>query len=111
MLHRQAKLLELRKGVSLVLQVHGMTNIAIGQTIQFNMLVAGQSHGKGDLDPYYTGKYLITQLKHQFIEFPQRNHIISMTIVKDGYNEELEQNTGAEEQKRRSKGTVFKNVA
>jgi len=34
-----------------------------------------------------------------------------MTIVKDGYNEELEQNTGAEEPKRRSKGTVFTNVA
>ena len=111
LLHRQAKLLELRKGVSLILQVHGMTNIAIGQTIQFNMLVAGQSHDKGDLDPYYSGKYLITQLRHQFIEFPQRNHTIIMTIVKDGYNEELEQNTGAEEPKRRSKGTVFTNVA
>ena len=34
-----------------------------------------------------------------------------MTIVKDGYTEELEQNTSAVEPKRRSKGTIYTNVA
>ena len=111
LLHRQAKFMELKKGVSLKLEVHGMTNMAIGQTIQFDMQVAGNPHDKSNLDPYYTGKYLITQLRHTFAIPPKKEHSIVMTIVKDGYNEELEQNTGAPEPKRLSKGTVFTNVA
>ena len=111
LLHRQAKFLELKKGISLIVEAHGLTNMTIGQTIDFEMQVVGQTHGKSKADPYYSGKYLITTLKHEFNEVPQKNHVIFMTIVKDGYNEELEQNTGAEEPKRRSKGTVFTNVA
>ena len=111
LLHRQAKFMELKRGVSLKIEVHGMTNIAIGQTIQFDMQVAGNPNDKSSLDPYYTGKYLITQLRHTFAVPPKKEHSVVMTIVKDGYNEELEQNTGAEEPKRRSKGTVFTNVA
>ena len=111
LLHRQAKFLELRKGLSLVVEVHGMTNMAIGQTINFEMLVVGETHGKSKADPYYSGKYLIAQLRHDFSEVPQKNHIIAMTIVKDGYSEELEQNTDATEPKKRSKGTVYSTVA
>ena len=62
LLHRQAKFMELKRGVSLKIEVHGITNIAIGQTIQFDMQVAGNPNDKSSLDPYYTGKYLITQL-------------------------------------------------
>ena len=111
LLHRQAKFLELRKGISLVVEVHGMTNMAIGQTINFEMLVVGETHGKSKADPYYSGKYLIAQLRHDFNETPQKNHTIAMTIVKDGYSEELEQNTDAAEPKKRSKGTVYSTVA
>lgn len=110
LLHRQAKFLELRKGLSLIVEVHGMTNMAIGQTINFEMLVVGETHGKSKADPYYSGKYLITQLRHDFVEVPQKNHTIAMTIVKDGYTEELEQNTDAVEPKKRSKGTVYSAV-
>jgi hypothetical protein len=88
-----------------------MTNMAIGQTIDFEMLVVGETHGKSKADPYYSGKYLITQLKHQFDEVPQKYHTIAMTIVKDGYSQELEQNTGAAEPKKRSKGAIHTNVA
>jgi len=111
LLHRQAKFLELRKGISLVVEVHGMTNMAVGQTINFEMLVVGETHGKSKADPYYSGKYLIAQLRHDFSEVPQKNHTIAMTIVKDGYSEELEQNTDATEPKKRSKGTVYSTVA
>ena len=111
LLHRQAKFLELRKGISLVVEVHGMTNMAVGQTINFEMLVVGETHGKSKADPYYSGKYIIAQLRHDFNETPQKNHTIAMTIVKDGYSEELEQNTDATEPKKRSKGTVYSTVA
>ena len=111
LLHRQAKFMELKRGVSLKLEVHGMTNMAIGQTIQFDMQIVGNPHDKGDLDPYYTGKYLITQLRHTFSIVPKKEHSIVMTIVKDGYAECLEQNKDAKEPKPRSKGTVYTNVA
>ena len=111
LLHRQSNFLELRRGLSLVVEVHGMTNMAVGQTINFEMLVVGETHGKSKADPYYSGKYLIAQLRHDFTEVPQKNHTIAMTIVKDGYSEELEQNTDATEPKKRSKGTVYSTVA
>ena len=111
LLHRQAKFMELKKGVMLKVEVHGITNIAVGQTINFEMLTEGQTHGKEREDRYYSGKYLITQLKHEFNEVPQRKHNIIMTIAKDGYTKQLEQNTNAAEPKKRSKGTVYTNIA
>ena len=54
-----------------------------GQTIDFDFHV-GESHG-GDKDPYYTGKYLITQLSHNFV-LPHREHTIAMTIAKTDTN-------------------------
>ena len=110
MLHRPAKLLDLRQGVSLNLEVHGMTNIAVGETINFEMLVVGETHGKSKADPYYSGRYLITQLRHEFDEVPARKHTIFMSIVKDGYKEKLEQNTDAREPKKVSRGTVWSNL-
>ena len=104
-------IMELQNGVSLILEVHGMTNMAVGQIIDFEMLVVGETHGKEKVDPYYSGKYLITQLRHEFNEVPQRHHSIFMTIVKDGYKKELEKNTDAKEPKKRSKGVVNRNAA
>ena len=77
--------------------VHGMTNITVGQTINFEMLVVGKSHGKPKADPYYTGKYLITKLRHEF-NITEKHHTIAMTIVKDGYGEKLEQKFDAKEE-------------
>ena len=111
LLHRQAKFMELTEGVSLILEVHGMTNMAVGQIINFEMLVVGETHGKSKADPYYSGKYLITQLRHEFNQVPQRHHSIYMTIVKDGYQQKLEKNTDAKEPKKRSKGMVNRNAA
>ena len=111
LLHRQAKFMELKRGVELKIKVHGMTNMAVGQIIDFEMLVVGETHGKEKVDPYYSGKYLITQLRHEFNEVPQRHHSIFMTIVKDGYKKELEKNTDAKEPKKRSKGVVNRNAA
>ena len=96
LLHRRGKFKELQSGVSLVLLVHGMTNITVGQTINFEMLVVGKSHGKKKADPYYTGKYLITQLRHEF-NISKKHQELALTIVKDGYGEKLEQKFDAKE--------------
>ena len=110
MLPRQSKFVELNKGVSLNVKVHGSTNISVGQIIQFNKQTVGNSNESGDFDPYYTGRYIISNLRHIFDLAPKKEHSIVMSLVKDGYEQELEQNTAAREPKRRSKGVVSKNV-
>ena len=110
LLPRQSKFVELNKGVSLNVKVHGSTNISVGQIIQFNKQTAGNANESGDFDPYYTGRYIISNLRHIFDLAPKKEHSIVMSLVKDGYEQELEQNTAAREPKRRSKGVVSKNV-
>ena len=110
LLPRQSKFVELNKGVSLNVKVHGSTNISDGQIIQFNKQTVGNANESGDFDPYYTGRYIISNLRHIFDLAPKKEHSIVMSLVKDGYEQELEQNTAAREPKRRSKGVVSKNV-
>ena len=110
LLPRQSKFVELNKGVSLNVKVHGSTNISVGQIIQFNKQTVGNANESGDFDPYYTGRYIISNLRHIFELAPKKEHSIVMSLVKDGYEQELEQNTAAREPKRRSKGVVSKNV-
>ena len=110
LLPRQSKFVELNKGVSLNVKVHGSTNISVGQIIQFNKQTVGNANESGDFDPYYTGRNIISNLRHIFDLAPKKEHSIVMSLVKDGYEQELEQNTAAREPKRRSKGVVSKNV-
>ena len=110
LLPRQSKFVELNKGVSLNVKVHGSTNISVGQIIQFNKKTVGNANESGDFDPYYTGRYIISNLRHIFDLAPKKEHSIVMSLVKDGYEQELEQNTAAREPKKRSRGVVSKNV-
>ena len=110
LLPRQSKFVELNKGVSLNVKVHGSTNISVGQIIQFNKQTVGNANESGDFDPYYTGRYIISNLRHIFELAPKKEHSIVMSLVKDGYEQELEQNTAAREPKKRSRGVVSKNV-
>ena len=110
LLPRQSKFVELNKGVSLNVKVHGSTNISVGQIIQFNKQTVGNANESGDFDPYYTGRYIISNLRHIFDLAPKKEHSIVMSLVKDGYEQELEQNTAAREPKKRSRGVVSKNV-
>ena len=110
LLPRQSKFVELNKGVSLNVKVHGSTNISVGQIIQFNKQTVGNPNESGDFDPYYTGRYIISNLRHIFDLAPKKEHSIVMSLVKDGYEQELEQNTAAREPRRRSRGVVSKNV-
>ena len=110
LLPRQSKFVELNKGVSLNVKVHGSTNISVGQIIQFNKQTVGNANESGDFDPYYTGRYIISNLRHVFELTPKKEHSIVMSLVKDGYEQELEQNTAAREPKNRFKGVVSKNI-
>lgn len=46
------------------LKIPGDTGISVGRTIEFNLLSLKPSDSKKDLDKYYSGKYLVTAVRH-----------------------------------------------
>ena len=94
---RQAKIMEMTKGVRVRVSVQGQTNLSVGNPVNFNLLTAGNPHDDSDFDPYYTGTYLITELQHTFSEIQGKNHTITMTLFKDGFSKELPRGNDAKE--------------
>ena len=97
-LKRKAKFMELKDGTSIVMQVNGNTTIACGDIVEFNMPVIGTEHTKDKSDIYYSGRYLISKLRHIF-DAPNKKHEIAMTLVKDSISQELPQNKDGTEPK------------
>ena len=98
LLSRQAKFMELNAGTSINMQIKGNTTIACGDIVEFDMPIVGKSHGKGDSDIYYSGRYLISKLRHIF-QPSSNNHEIALTLVKDSFSRELPINKKATEPK------------
>ena len=98
LLSRQAKFMELNAGTSINMQIKGNTTIACGDIVEFNMPIVGKEHGKGDSDIYYSGRYLISKLRHMF-QPSANNHEIALTLVKDSFSRELPINKKATEPK------------
>ncbi len=98
LLSRQAKFMELNAGTSINMKIKGNTTIACGDIVEFDMPIVGNSHGKGDSDIYYSGRYLISKLRHIF-QPSSNNHEIALTLVKDSFSTELPINKKATEPK------------
>ena len=98
LLSRQAKFMELNAGTSINMQIKGNTTIACGDIVEFDMPIVGKEHGKGDSDIYYSGRYLISKLRHIF-QPASNNHEIALTLVKDSFSRELPINISATEPK------------
>jgi hypothetical protein len=67
--------------------INGSTNICVGKTINVTIPITGTKHDK-EFDKYYTGKFLITKLKHTFDQTTKR-HEIALTASKDSFLESL----------------------
>ena len=87
LLHRQSKFNELTDGISIKMSINGSTNICVGQTINVNIPVTGKVHDK-EFDKYYTGKYLITKLKHSFDNVGKKHEIV-LSASKDSFSESI----------------------
>ena len=87
LLHRQARFNEINNGVTIKMAINGSTNISVGQTINVTIPVTGKVHDKS-FDKYYTGKYLITKLRHGF-DMPLKKHEITLSATKDSFSEDL----------------------
>ena len=73
-----AKMFELNSTISATMSVNGQCNLAAGQCVN----VSRPAGGPGDVDEEYSGKFLITKLRHIFDQ-GTRKHEILMHIAKD----------------------------
>ena len=102
---RKSKLAELTQGVSVLIQVHGTTQLNVGAMVNFNLPITGAKHSGEDSDKYLSGKYLIKTLRHMF-DFTEKKHTCAMTLVKDSISSELPMNDLAIEPKAESRGVI-----
>ena len=96
LLQRRAKITELNSGINVALTVNGNTTIAVGEPINIKLPVTGRIHEGGEFDSYYSGKYIITKLKHQF-DTVNKRHIIEMNAAKDSITPKLPNDSDATE--------------
>ena len=104
LLHRQARFTELNDGINVKMVINGTTNISVGQTINVNIPVTGKVHDK-EFDKYYTGKYLITKLKHSFDNVGKKHEIV-LSASKDSFSESIPSGNNIPEVSQNSTNTI-----
>ena len=79
LLSRQSRLAELRSGIGLTMEINGNTTIAAGDMIDVQLPIAGIDHDDDKVDKYYSGVYLITNLRHIFVPRERTHQILLIT--------------------------------
>ena len=71
--------------ITMNIQVHGQTSFSAGDLIGINIKNKNpQVTDQGAGDPYYSGRYLITKLRHKFTKGDgQSKHTCHMQVVRD----------------------------
>ena len=77
-----SRTVELNTGIVLTLQIPGNTALRVGNVIELDIPVIGVDHNDERVDRFFSGNFLIKNLRHQFME-STRTHIIHMAVVKD----------------------------
>ena len=95
-LHRQAKFMELNSGISVSLKITGNTTIAAGQKMRLTVPTIGRIHEGNNEDPYYTGNYIITKLRHNFSQ-TDKKHEIYLQASQESFETDLPNRADAKE--------------
>jgi len=76
----------------LLLSVPGQTRMNVGNIIIFNLPIQRKvnDNEKQEPNPYYSGRYLMLSLKHNF-DIPNQKHTMNIRAVKDSTMEDLPQ--------------------
>ena len=76
----------------LLLSVPGQTRMNVGNIITFNLPIQRKvnDNEKQEPNPYYSGRYLMLSLKHNF-DIPNQKHTMNIRAVKDSTMEDLPQ--------------------
>lgn len=107
LLSRQSRFAELRSGIGITMEIHGNTTIAAGDMVDIQLPIAGIDHDDDKVDKYYSGTYLITDLRHVFTP-RERTHEIIMTLAKDSIPETLPKKTNAIQPQPEHRGALVK---
>jgi hypothetical protein len=87
LLDRQSRFVEILEGISINMEVHGQTTLAVGDMVNISLPTFGDDDD-GDENKFYSGRYMIKRLRHRFAN-TSRMHTISMEVVKDGFPETI----------------------
>ena len=67
-------------GTALKLIIKGQSYLEAGDLIQFNMLAVDEKNTDGSFDPQYSGKYIITKIRHQIND---KKYTMALECAKD----------------------------
>ena len=79
---RTSRLRQLQNGISLNIEVPGNTFIQAGDTIDITIGASSTVTNRKN-DPNLSGKFLITNISHDFVEDKETKHTMLMTVIKD----------------------------
>ena len=83
-----SRALELTTGIIIGMTLPGNTAMRVGNIIKLDIPVIGNDHSKTKVDPFYSGNFLVKNLRHQFLQ-TTRQHLIHMSVVKDSVEESI----------------------
>ena len=77
--------------IVLEITVPGFTGISVGEVVHFThpSFKELKNSADKDNDPYLTGRYLITNIKHMVNLKMTKDHQMIVELVKDSFNEPL----------------------
>ena len=78
----KSKAMELSGGINIQLKVHGYSQLCVGDMVNIELPITGTDHDDEGVDTIYNGRFLVTQLKHDFNQ-AERQHRMTMSVVKD----------------------------
>lgn len=87
LLDRQSRMSEIIEGISINMEIHGRTTLAVGDMINVSLPTFGDDDD-GKENKFYSGKYMIKRLRHIF-KNTSKMHTINLEAVKDGLPEVL----------------------
>ena len=77
--------------VVLEIEVPGFTGISVGEVVHFThpSFKPVKTSTEKDYDPYLSGRYLITSIRHMVNLKLTKNHTMLVELVKDSFNQSL----------------------
>ncbi len=85
---REAQQFQVMAGTKLQLLVKGQSYLQVGDVIQFDLIsVENRLNSAGALDPQYSGRYIITKMRHQVQDQRYRQ---SLECIKDSVAQKFE---------------------
>lgn len=85
---RKGRFAAMEAALTMNLEAHGQTSLSAGDLIGLNLRGKESMVAAGDGDPYLSGRYLITKMRHKFTKGDgQPKHTCHMEVIRDTVKE------------------------